>query len=66
MTYWIVEYIWIGGKNELRSKIRIIKKNVELIVSDIPSWNFDGSSTNQASGNESEIILKPVRLYYIM
>lgn len=63
MTYWIVEYIWIGGKNELRSKIRIIKKNVELIISDIPSWNFDGSSTNQASGNESEIILKPVRLF---
>jgi glutamine synthetase len=28
--------------------------------SDFPEWSFDGSSTNQASGEDSDCILKPV------
>ena len=27
----------------------------------LPEWGFDGSSTNQASGTDSDCILKPVR-----
>jgi len=51
------EYIWIGGNNELRSKVKY-SKNV------IPTdWNYDGSSTNQATTENSEVILKPVRSY---
>ena len=52
-----LEYVWIDGNNNLRSKNKIIKGD------EIPLWNFDGSSTYQAIGKESDIILKPVRTY---
>lgn len=56
------EYIWIGGNNELRSKTKILYEKVEGI-NDLPLWNYDGSSTAQASGDQSEIIIKPCRIY---
>ena len=57
-----LEYIWLGGNNEFRSKNRIIKlEKEELLLDDIPEWNFDGSSTNQAFTEETEIIIKPVK-----
>ncbi len=59
-----IEYVWLGGKGELHSKTRILqiyKDNVN--ISDIPEWNYDGSSTGQASGFFSEIILKPARVF---
>lgn len=67
----VVEYIWVGGNNELRSKIRILyisehtyKLNYSRIkLEDIPDWNYDGSSTNQASGFNSEIIIKPRAIF---
>ena len=31
------------------------------IVLQLPQWNYDGSSTNQASTEKSEVILKPVK-----
>lgn len=52
----IVEYIWIGGDQELRSKARVIDSGTNFSV-----WNYDGSSTDQAEGRLSEIIIKPVR-----
>lgn len=58
-----VTYIWIDGAvptQTLRSKVRIVdlpKDNLKL--SDFPEWGFDGSSTNQASGNDSDLILTP-------
>ena len=60
----IAEYIWLGGNNELRSKTRVIynndfdltKNNVEVL----PHWNYDGSSTGQAKGHYSEVIIRPV------
>lgn len=57
-----VEYVWIGGNNELRSKTKVIKKIINNI-NDLPIWNFDGSSTNQASGDDSEVIIKPRALF---
>jgi glutamine synthetase len=57
----VLEYIWIDGYNTLRSKTRVLKNEV-VKVEEIPEWNYDGSSTNQASGDNSEIILKPVYL----
>jgi len=30
---------------------------------DLPWWNFDGSSTNQAEGSNSDIYLKPVAIF---
>lgn len=56
----IVEYVWLGGNNELRSKARVLELNINNdILSQLPNWNYDGSSTNQASGNDSEVIIKP-------
>ena len=58
----LVEYIWIGGNKELRSKTRVYKKRINC-VSQVSDWNFDGSSTEQASGEDSEVILKPRALF---
>ena len=59
----IVEYIWIGGNNELRSKTKVFYNQEIKSVNDLHEWNFDGSSTNQASGYDSEVILKPKALF---
>ena len=64
-----VEYVWLDGyaTQNLRSKTKVLSYSIEvngpLKLTDIPDWNFDGSSTEQAPGSESECILKPVRLY---
>lgn len=67
MSKFIFEYVWIDGNGELRSKIRVMKdKDIEnLNILNNPSfiWNYDGSSCNQASTENSEVILKPVALY---
>jgi glutamine synthetase len=61
----IAEYIWIGGNNELRSKSRVldIPKDDKYDIDIYPKWNFDGSSTNQASGKDSEVIIYPRKVY---
>lgn len=61
----VVEYIWLGGNNELRSKTRVLDNvNIAAIsIKDIPDWNYDGSSTGQATGRESEVIIKPKTLF---
>jgi glutamine synthetase len=56
------EYIWIDGTEptaRLRSKTRILK-DAPKKVDDLPIWGFDGSSTNQAPGSNSDCVLKPV------
>ena len=59
----IAEYIWISGSGiNLRSKARTLERKVESLA-DLPDWNFDGSSTNQATIDQSEVILKPVAYY---
>lgn len=32
-------------------------------IKDLPEWNFDGSSTDQAPGNNSDVYLRPVAMY---
>ena len=57
-----VEYIWMDGHQptqKLRSKTKIIAGPVNSL-SDIPDWGFDGSSTMQAAGEDSDCMLKPV------
>jgi glutamine synthetase len=55
----LAEYIWIGGNNELRSKCRVMDGYDKDSVSSYPDWNYDGSSTGQAVGSDSEVIMKP-------
>ncbi len=60
-----IEYIWIDGAKPtrcLRSKTRIAKLPEHPTVKDLPEWGFDGSSTYQAIGEDSDLILKPVCL----
>lgn len=52
------EYVWVGGNGMFRCKTMTLSaecKNLE----DYRVWNFDGSSTNQATGEKSEVHLKP-------
>ncbi|KAH9077167.1 glutamine synthetase [Lactarius deliciosus] len=56
------EDVWIDGDNGLRAKSRTIPHKV-TDVSQLPHWDFDGSSTNQAPGHDSDISLRPVAFY---
>tara|TARA_Y100001963_G_scaffold81499_1_gene113013 strand:- start:508 stop:1506 length:999 start_codon:yes stop_codon:yes gene_type:complete len=60
-----LEYIWLDGTEpttQLRSKTKVIE-DFGRTISDCPVWGFDGSSTNQADGKDSDCVLKPVKLY---
>lgn len=58
------EYIWMDGTQptkKLRSKTKILEKASWLErKTDLPKWGFDGSSTNQATGEKSDCLLQPV------
>jgi glutamine synthetase len=44
--------------NELRSKTKTLEKELGLSPTDYPDWSFDGSSTGQAEGKNSDCILR--------
>jgi len=55
---YLAEYIWVDGQQptaKLRSKAKVISDSEEM-----PIWAFDGSSTNQAPGANSDCVLNPV------
>jgi glutamine synthetase len=62
-----LEYLWLDGYQpvaNLRSKTKILDLDSYTGELDrLPEWNFDGSSTLQADGGDSEVVLKPVRVY---
>ncbi|MFP4166496.1 MAG: glutamine synthetase beta-grasp domain-containing protein [Opitutales bacterium] len=62
-----LEYIWLDGYEpvpNLRGKTKIVEGDPDKIsLDDCPMWNFDGSSTKQAEGSDSDCMLKPVALY---
>ena len=60
-----LEYIWLDGKEptqSMRSKT-MVRRDFGGTLDECPLWNFDGSSTNQADGNSSDCVLKPVAIY---
>ncbi len=67
-----VEYVWIDGIEETRSKLRVLDldlsmesnlSDIKSFIQYIPNWNFDGSSTSQAEGKNSDILIKPVNIF---
>lgn len=54
---YILEYVWIDGIGQLRSKYRTV------MTITFEDWNYDGSSTYQASTEKSEVILHPVATF---
>ncbi|XP_073295655.1 glutamine synthetase cytosolic isozyme-like isoform X1 [Primulina huaijiensis] len=58
----IYEYIWIDAFGKLRSKARTLPGPV-ADASELPKWNFDGSSTGQAPGADSEVVIYPQAIF---
>jgi glutamine synthetase len=61
----IAEYIWLDGSapvQKLRSKSRLLPYQAEPQVQDFPNWGFDGSSTYQATGDKSDLELRPAAI----
>ena len=60
-----LEYVWLDGsvpEPNLRSKIKV--EGDEFDEAYYPAmWAFDGSSTEQATGDNSDCLLEPVRNY---
>ncbi len=61
----LAEYLWLDGATptqKMRSKTRVIELNHDQSISldTFPIWNYDGSSTYQADGSDSDLTLKPV------
>ena len=58
----VAEYVWIDAHGTTRSKTKTLSAK-PCSPDDLPVWNFDGSSTEQAPGGDSEILLVPVAIF---
>ena len=66
MTKYKLEYIWLDGYTptpNLRGKTQLKDFDTFPTLEQLPLWGFDGSSTMQAEGHNSDCILKPVAVY---
>ncbi len=66
MAKYKLEYIWLDGYEpvpNLRSKTTIKDFDSFPTLEQLPMWNFDGSSTQQAEGGSSDCLLKPVAVF---
>ena len=60
-----LEYIWLDGyapTQSLRSKTQV-RSDFGGTLDECPMWSFDGSSTEQADGSDSDCLLKPVAIF---
>ncbi len=62
-----LDYIWLDGYQptaNIRTKSQILDTDsFDGSLAAVPEWGFDGSSTQQAEGHDSDCILKPARVY---
>ena len=66
MAKYKLEYIWLDGYEpvpNLRSKTKIVEFAEFPALEELPVWGFDGSSTRQAEGSNSDCLLQPVALF---
>jgi len=59
----LAEYVWVDAAGNPRSKTRTLPAAKAESIETLPKWNFDGSSTGQAPGDDSEVILRPCRIF---
>ena len=58
-----VEYVWVDGFGKPRSKTKVLHQEHRPVLEDLPIWNYDGSSTGQAPGSDSEVFIRPQVIY---
>ncbi len=66
MPKYKLEYIWLDGYSpvaNLRGKTQVKEFDSFPKLEQLPLWGFDGSSTRQAEGHNSDCVLKPVAVY---
>ncbi len=66
-TKYKLAYVWLDGSpgtQQMRAKTKVMDgAQFKGTLASTPMWAFDGSSTNQAVGNSSDLLLKPCRLF---
>ncbi|KAJ3179211.1 glutamate--ammonia ligase [Irineochytrium annulatum] len=56
-------YIWIGGSGmDIRLKTKTLDAPPTSIA-DLGEWNYDGSSTGQAHGHDSDVYIRPCSIF---
>jgi len=58
----VAEYVWVDAAGVPRSKTKTLSKK-PYDVDCLPVWNFDGSSTEQSPGENSDVYLVPRRIF---
>lgn len=58
----MARYIWIDAEKKTRCKTMTLD-SVPKSPDELKIWNFDGSSTMQATGDNSDIYIKPVAIF---
>jgi len=58
----LAEYVWLDAHQTPRSKTMTMTAKPKS-VKDLRIWNYDGSSTEQAEGHNSEVLLHPRRIF---
>src|SRR4051812_12461323 len=66
MAKYKLEYIWLDGHEpvpNLRGKTKVVEYETFPVLAEVAVWGFDGSSTRQAEGTNSDCVLHPVAIY---
>lgn len=56
------EYIWLDHYSSVRCKTMVLNQ-IPASPADLPEWNYDGSSTGQAPGGDSEVLIRARAIY---
>lgn len=61
---YLYEYVWLDNKFNFRTKTRVLNNDYDISDNEVNNslnWDYDGSSTGQATNSESEVRLIPVK-----